>query len=84
MRIYQNLTRYISTRARTQCQNRDLCQRGCPFGGYFSSNASTIPWAQRSGNMTLRPHSVVESIIYDEKLGKASGVRIVDTNTKKV
>ncbi|MDB4918207.1 GMC family oxidoreductase [Mucilaginibacter sp.] len=68
---------------RTQCQNRDLCQRGCPFGGYFSSNASTIPWAQKSGNMTLRPFSVVQSIIYDEKKGKATGVRIVDTNTKE-
>jgi len=68
---------------RTQCQNRDLCQRGCPFGGYFSSNASTIPWAERSGNMTLRPFSVVESIIYDEKLGKATGVRVVDTNTRE-
>jgi choline dehydrogenase-like flavoprotein len=68
---------------RTQCQNRDLCQRGCPFGGYFSSNASTIPWAERSGNMTLRPHSVVQSIIYDEKLGKATGVRIIDANTKE-
>jgi len=68
---------------RGQCQNRDLCQRGCPFGGYFSSNSSTIPWAERSGNMTLRPFSVVESIIYDEKLGKATGVRIVDTNTKE-
>ncbi|MGN6398426.1 MAG: GMC oxidoreductase [Mucilaginibacter sp.] len=68
---------------RTQCQNRDLCQRGCPFGGYFSSNASTIPWAEKSGNMTLRPHSVVQSIIYDENKGKATGVRIVDTNTKE-
>ena len=69
---------------RTQCENRILCQRGCPFGGYFSSNASTIPWALKSGNMTLRPHSVVESIIYDDKLGKATGVRIVDANTKEV
>ncbi|MEO6633970.1 MAG: GMC family oxidoreductase [Mucilaginibacter sp.] len=68
---------------RAQCQNRDLCQRGCPFGGYFSSNASTIPWAEKSGNMTLRPHSVVQSIIYDEKKGKATGVRIIDTNTKE-
>src|SRR6202000_505685 len=66
---------------RTQCQNRDLCQRGCPFGGYFSSNATTIPWAEKSGNMTLRPFSVVESIIYDEQKGKATGVRIVDTKT---
>ncbi len=68
---------------RAQCQNRTLCQRGCPFGGYFSSNASTIPWAEKSGNMTLRPFSVVESIIYDEQKGKATGVRIVDSQTKQ-
>lgn len=68
---------------RTQCQSRTICERGCPFGGYFSSNASTIPWALKSGNLTLRPFSVVESIIYDEKKGKATGVRIVDTNTKQ-
>jgi choline dehydrogenase-like flavoprotein len=68
---------------RTQCQNRTLCQRGCPFGGYFSANASTIPWALRSGHLTLRPFSVVESIIYDDKLGKATGVRVVDTQTKQ-
>ncbi len=68
---------------RVQCQERTLCQRGCPFGGYFSANASTIPWALKSGHATLRPFSVVQEIIYDEKLGKASGVRIIDTNTKE-
>jgi choline dehydrogenase-like flavoprotein len=68
---------------RTQCQNRNLCQRGCPFGGYFSSNSSTLPWAAKTGNLTLRPFSVVHSIIYDEKLGKATGVRVIDTNTKE-
>lgn len=67
---------------RTQCQKRNLCQRGCPFGGYFSSNASTIPWAGRTGNLTLRPFSVVDSIIYDDKKGKATGVRVIDANTK--
>lgn len=68
---------------RVQCQNRTLCQRGCPFGGYFSSNASTLPWAQKTGNMTLRPFSVVHSIIYDEAKGKATGVKVIDTNTKE-
>lgn len=68
---------------RVQCQERILCQRGCPFGGYFSANASTIPWALKSGHATLRPFSVVQEIIYDEKKGKASGVRIIDTNTKE-
>jgi choline dehydrogenase-like flavoprotein len=69
---------------RGQCQNRNLCQRGCPFGGYFAANSTTIPWALKTGNMTLRPFSVVDSIIYDEKKGKASGVRVVDANTKEV
>jgi len=68
---------------RTQCQARNLCERGCPFGGYFSSNASTLPWAAKSGNLTLRPHSVVHSIIYDDKSGKATGVRVIDSITKQ-
>jgi choline dehydrogenase-like flavoprotein len=68
---------------RARCQQRNLCERGCPYGGYFSSNASTLPWAMRTGNMTLRPNSVVYSIIYDEKTGKASGVNVVDSITKK-
>lgn len=69
--------------ARGQCQNRLLCERGCPYGGYFSANASTIPWAKRTGNLTIRPHSVVHSIVYDEETGKASGVRVIDANTKE-
>jgi choline dehydrogenase-like flavoprotein len=68
---------------RGKCQARDLCMRGCPFGGYFSSVSSTLPWAKRTGNLTIRPFSVVHSVIYDEQKGKAVGVRIIDTNTKK-
>ncbi len=68
---------------RGKCQARNLCMRGCPFGGYFSSVSSTLPWAQRTGNLTIRPHSVVHSIIFDEKKNKASGVRIIDANTKE-
>ncbi len=68
---------------RTQCQHRNLCQRGCPFGGYFNSNSTTIPWAANTGNLTLRPFSVVHSVIYDDKKGKATGVRVIDTNTKQ-
>lgn len=67
---------------RGQCQKRNLCQRGCPFGGYFSANSSTIPAALKTGRLTLRPSSVVHSILYDEKKGRASGVRVIDTNTK--
>ncbi|KYP14878.1 GMC family oxidoreductase [Flavihumibacter sp. CACIAM 22H1] len=68
---------------RAQCQNRNLCQRGCPFGGYFSSNSATIPWAMRTGKLTLRPNSVVDSIIYDEARQKAKGVRVIDAITKE-
>lgn len=67
---------------RAQCQNRDLCQRGCPFGGYFSSNSSTIPWAMKTGKMTLQPNAVVHSIIFDDNLQKATGVRVIDTVSK--
>lgn len=67
---------------RAQCQNRTLCQRGCPFGGYFSSNSSTLPWAMKTGNLTLRPNSIVHSVIYDDSKGKATGVRVIDALTK--
>ncbi len=69
---------------RGQCQARNLCDRGCPFGGYFSSNSTTIPWAQHTGKLTLQPFSVVHSIIFDEKKGKATGVRVIDTQSKAV
>ena len=68
---------------RAKCQHRTICQRGCPFGGYFSSNSSTIPWAEKTGNLTMISNSVVHSIIYDEKAGKATGVRVIDSKTKQ-
>jgi len=68
---------------RGKCQCRNLCMRGCPFGGYFSSNTSTLPWAEKTGNLSVRPFSVVHSILYDESTGKASGVKIIDSNTKQ-
>ena len=66
------------------CQARNLCMRGCPYGGYFSSVSSTLPWAAQTGNLTVRPHSVVHSIIYNKKTGKAGGVKVIDANTKEV
>lgn len=68
---------------RNQCQARDKCERGCPFGGYFSSNSSTLPWAMKTGNLTIRPDSVVTSLIYDETKGRAVGVQVIDRLTKK-
>lgn len=69
---------------RGRCQARNLCMRGCPFGGYFSSVSSTLPWAQKTGRLTVRPHSVAHSIIYDEEKGRAIGVRVMDAQTKKI
>ncbi len=76
-----NLTKPVS--GRTQCQARNLCHRGCPFGAYFSTNASTMPAAIATGNLTVRPHSMVVKVLYDEQKGKATGVEIIDTETKK-
>jgi choline dehydrogenase-like flavoprotein len=66
---------------RGNCQYRNLCSRGCPYGAYFSSNSSTLPAAAKTGNMTLRPNSIVHELIYDEKLGKATGVKVLDAET---
>ncbi len=66
---------------RGSCQYRNLCSRGCPYGGYFSSNACTLPSAERSNNMTLRANSIVYELIYDEKKGKATGVKVLDSET---
>lgn len=68
---------------RNQCQARSLCERGCPYGGYFSSNASTLPWAQKTGKLSIRPGSIVHSIIYDDKTNKATGVNVIDAITKE-
>jgi choline dehydrogenase-like flavoprotein len=66
---------------RGTCQYRNRCSRGCPFGAYFSANAVTLPAAEKTGNMTLRPHSIVQEILYDDSIGKATGVRIIDEET---
>ena len=66
---------------RGQCQYRNLCSRGCPYGAYFSSNSSTLPAAAKTGNMTLRPNSIAYELIYDEAKGKATGVKVLDAET---
>jgi len=68
---------------RGQCQNRNRCSRGCPYGAYFSSNAVTLPAANASGNLTIRPYSIVQSLIYDEAKEKITGVRIIDSETNE-
>lgn len=70
-------------KGRSNCQYRNRCIRGCPYGAYFSSNSSTLPAAEDTGNMTLRPNSIVHEIIYDDQLKKATGVRVIDAETKE-
>jgi choline dehydrogenase-like flavoprotein len=77
-----NLTQAV--KGRGVCQARNLCHRGCPYGAYFSTNASTLPAAFATGNLTLRPHSLVNKVIYDEQKGRATGVEIIDTETNQV
>lgn len=69
---------------RNQCQMRNLCSRGCPYGAYFSTQSSTLPAAQKTGNLTVLVDSVVSEIIYDEDKKRATGVRVIDSNTMEV
>lgn len=68
---------------RTNCQYRNKCWLGCPFGGYFSTQSSTLPAAMKTGKLTLRPHSIVKELIYDKDTKKAKGVRILDAETNQ-
>lgn len=76
-----NLTRELNSRG--PCKNRNLCNRGCPFGGYFSSNSTTLPDAFATGNLTLRPFSIVSQILFDPKTQRATGVVVSDAETGK-
>ncbi len=68
---------------RTQCQYRNRCWEGCPFGGYFSTQSSTLPAAVATGNLTVRPFSIVTKLLYDKDTKKAKGVEIIDAETNK-
>ena len=76
-----NLTAPIE--GRTQCQYRNRCWEGCPFGGYFSTQSSTLPAAMKTGNLTVRPWSIVTKVLYDKDTKKAKGVEILDAETNK-
>jgi choline dehydrogenase-like flavoprotein len=68
---------------RTNCQYRNKCWLGCPFGGYFSTQSATLPAAMKTGNLTLRPFSIAKEIIYDKDTKKAKGVRIIDAQNNQ-
>ena len=73
----------VPLNGRGKCQYRNRCNRGCPYGAYFSSNAVTLPAAQATGNLTIRPYSIVQSIVYDDTKEKVTGVRIIDAETSE-
>ena len=73
----------VAHNGRAPCQARKLCRRGCPFGAYFSSNAVTLPAAEATGNMTLRPYSIVRHILYDKAHNRAVGVKVVDAESRE-
>ncbi|MCA6438493.1 MAG: GMC family oxidoreductase [Chitinophagaceae bacterium] len=68
---------------RTACQFRNKCWHGCPFGAYFSTQSSTLPAAMKTGNLTLRPWSIVTKILYDKDKKRATGVEVLDAETNK-
>lgn len=68
---------------RTKCQFRNKCWLGCPFGGYFSTQSSTLPAAVATGNLTLRPFSIVTKVLYDKDKKKATGVEVLDAQDNK-
>ena len=76
-----NLT--VPHEGRTNCQFRNKCWLGCPFGGYFSTQSSTLPAAQKTGNLTLRPFSIVTRVLYDKDKKRATGVEVLDSETNK-
>jgi choline dehydrogenase-like flavoprotein len=77
-----NLTAPV--KGRGLCQYRSLCHRGCPYGAYFSTNASTLPAAFATGNLELKTNSLVNRVLYDEKAQRATGVEVIDTETNQV
>ncbi|MDH7461637.1 GMC family oxidoreductase [Chitinophagaceae bacterium 26-R-25] len=76
-----NLT--VPHEGRTNCQFRNKCWLGCPFGGYFSTQSSTLPAAMKTGNLTLRPWSIVTKVLYDKDKKRATGVEVLDAETNK-
>ena len=75
-----NLT--VPHSGRNNCQYRNKCDLGCPFGAYFSTQSSTLPAAVRTGNLTLRPFSIVTRVLYDRDRKRATGVEVLDAETR--
>ena len=70
-------------RGRAACHYCGPCWRGCSTGSYFSTQSSTLPAAMATGRLTVRTHSIVESVLYDEQKDRATGVRVIDAQTRE-
>jgi choline dehydrogenase-like flavoprotein len=68
---------------RSACQYRNACWLGCPVGGYFSTQSSTLPPAMATGRLTLKPFAIVTEVIFDKNRKRASGVRVLDAVTNQ-
>src|SRR5690606_9823908 len=68
---------------RGNCQYRNKCSLGCPYGAYFSTQSSTLPAALATGNLTVRPFSIVTKIVYNKDTQKATGVEVIDAETNQ-
>jgi choline dehydrogenase-like flavoprotein len=69
---------------RGPCQVRNMCDKGCSFGAYFSANSATLPAAMRTGNCTIVNNAIVDSLDYDPETKRISGVKVIDAHSKKV
>ena len=78
-----NLTEGKLDEGRAPCQNRSICSRGCSFGAYFSTQSSTLPAAQKTGNLTLLTNSMASRLIHDKATNRISGVEVLDTQTRQ-
>jgi choline dehydrogenase-like flavoprotein len=78
-----NMTQAKPEEGRTSCQYRNKCWLGCPYGAHFSTQSSTLPAAMKTGNLTLRPFSIVSEILYNKDNKRATGVMIIDAQTNK-
>jgi choline dehydrogenase-like flavoprotein len=78
-----NITQPKPEQNRVNCQYRNRCWRGCPFGAYFSTQSATLPAAQKTGNLTLVCDQIVTKIVFNKDTKKATGVEVLDTKTNK-
>lgn len=78
-----NITEPKPEQNRVNCQYRNKCWLGCPYGGYFSTQSATLPVAMATGNLTVRPFSIVRQVIYDKDTKRAKGVEIIDAETNQ-